>query len=301
MFFKKLKETLAATTKVLAGRLKALVKGRKIDAALWEEVEEILLTSDVGIEATTELLDAARSAHKNGEILTGDDLVPWLRAEITRRLTPDERDLRWNRAGPTVVLIAGVNGCGKTTSIAKLCRHLRDRKKTVMLAACDTFRAAAVEQLTLWSQRLGCDIVTKPSGTDPASVAFAGCEHAVNTGKDIVIVDTAGRLQTSQNLMLELTKIHRVIGKKIAGAPHESLLVLDATTGQNGLSQAKNFSEATQCTGLILAKLDGTAKGGVAVAIRQQMGIPVKYVGVGEGIDDLQVFSPDNFVDALFA
>ena len=168
-----------------------------------------------------------------------------------------------------------------------------------MLGAGDTFRAAAVEQLTLWSQRIGCDIVTKPSGSDPASVAFAACEHAVKEGRDVVIIDTAGRLQTHQNLMEELGKIHRVIGKPIPGAPHEALLVLDATTGQNGLSQAKHFTDAVECTGLVLAKLDGSAKGGVVVAIRQTMGIPVKYVGLGEGVDDLAVFEPDSFVDAM--
>jgi fused signal recognition particle receptor len=171
----------------------------------------------------------------------------------------------------------------------------------VVLAAGDTFRAAAVEQLTLWSGRLGCEIVTKPSGTDPASVAYSGCERTLETGADVCIIDTAGRLQTHTNLMQELEKIHRVIGKKIEGAPHESLLVLDATTGQNGISQARVFSDAIDCTGLILAKLDGTAKGGVVVAIRQTMGIPVKYIGVGEKIDDLEVFDPDGFVDALFA
>lgn len=268
----------------------------------WDELEEALLKADVGLRVTTELLDGLRAQVKSKEITTPDELLDALKAEMKRRLAGLDRELRFEPGeGPNVWLFVGVNGVGKTTTIGKVAAQQGREGRHVLLAAGDTFRAAAVEQLTLWSQRLGCDIVTKPSGTDPASVAFAGCEHALNTGKDIVIVDTAGRLQTSQNLMQELTKIHRVIGKKIAGAPHESLLVLDATTGQNGLSQAKNFSDATQCTGLILAKLDGTAKGGVAVAIRQQMGIPVKYVGVGEGIDDLQVFSPDSFVDALFA
>jgi fused signal recognition particle receptor len=209
--------------------------------------------------------------------------------------------LRLAESGPTVILVAGVNGAGKTTSIAKLANLLQQQGKKVVLAAGDTFRAAAVEQLTKWADRLGCEIVTKPSGSDPASVAFAGCERTVQTGADVCVIDTAGRLQTSKNLMQELEKIHRVVGKKIEGAPHESLLVLDATTGQNGLSQARNFSEAAGCTGIVLAKLDGTAKGGVVVAIRRQMGIPVKYVGVGEKVDDLEVFDPDAFVEALFA
>jgi fused signal recognition particle receptor len=208
--------------------------------------------------------------------------------------------LNLTEAKPTVILVAGVNGVGKTTSIAKLTKLLKDNGQSVLLAAGDTFRAAAVEQLTLWSQRLGCDIVTKPSGSDPASVAFAGADEAVARSVDVLVIDTAGRLHTQANLMQELDKIRRVLDKKIPGAPHECLLVIDATTGQNGLVQAKSFSDVAKCTGIVLTKLDGTAKGGVVVAIRQQMGIPVKYVGVGEGIDDLQVFDPDQFVDALF-
>ena len=200
-----------------------------------------------------------------------------------------------------MILVAGVNGVGKTTSIAKLAKLVTNAGKSVVLAAGDTFRAAAVEQLAMWSERIGCEIVRKESGADPASVAFEGCERAIATGADFLIVDTAGRLQTQKNLMDELGKIRRVMQKVIPDAPHESLLVLDATTGQNGVSQAKNFSEAVECSGIVLAKLDGTAKGGVVVAIRQQMGMPVKYVGVGEQIDDLELFDSDGFVDALFA
>jgi fused signal recognition particle receptor len=209
--------------------------------------------------------------------------------------------IRWAASGPTVILVAGVNGSGKTTSISKLAKLVQNSGKTVVLAAGDTFRAAAVEQLTMWSRRLGCEIVTQPSGSDPASVAHIGCQRVLDTGADCLIIDTAGRLQTQKNLMDELGKIHRVIAKKIPDAPHESLLVLDATTGQNGISQAKNFSDAVGCTGIILAKLDGTAKGGVVVAIRQSMGIPVKYVGVGEQIDDLQIFDSEAFVEALIS
>ena len=194
-----------------------------------------------------------------------------------------------------------MNGVGKTTSIAKLANLILKQNKTVLLAAGDTFRAAAVEQLTMWANRLGCEIVTRPDGTDPASVAYSGCERALETGVDYLIIDTAGRLQTHTNLMEELEKIKRVVGKKIPNAPHESLLVLDATTGQNGISQAEHFSKSIECSGLILAKLDGTARGGVTVAIRQKMGIPVKYVGVGEQIDDLELFNSQGFVDALFA
>lgn len=310
-FFDKLKAGLAKTKQLLQTDIRDLLKaGELLDELKLVEFEKRLLRTDMGVAAADAILAELREKHlgrtvvideiwqtvkdKLKSLLRGDGNSNW---DVENPLSP----LKLPSSKPMVILVAGVNGAGKTTSIAKLAKFLMSTNKSVVLAAGDTFRAAAVEQLTLWSQRLGCDIVTKPSGTDPASVAFAGCEHALNTGKDIVIVDTAGRLQTSQNLMQELTKIHRVIGKKIEGAPHESLLVLDATTGQNGLSQAKNFSDATQCTGLVLAKLDGTAKGGVAVAIRMQMGIPVKYIGVGEGIDDLQVFNPDSYVDALFA
>ncbi len=310
-FFDKLKAGLAKTKQLLQTDIRDLLKaGELLDEPKLVEFEKRLLRTDMGVAAADAILAELRAKHlgrtvviddiwqtvkdKLKALLRGDGSSSW---DVENPLSP----LKLPSNKPMVILVAGVNGAGKTTSIAKLAKFLMSTNKSVVLAAGDTFRAAAVEQLTLWSQRLGCDIVTKPSGTDPASVAFAGCEHALNTGKDIVIVDTAGRLQTSQNLMQELTKIHRVIGKKIEGAPHESLLVLDATTGQNGLSQAKNFSEATLCTGLVLAKLDGTAKGGIAVAIRMQMGIPVKYIGVGEGIDDLQVFNPDSYVDALFA
>jgi fused signal recognition particle receptor len=310
-FFDKLKAGLAKTKQLLQTDVRDLLKsGEILDEPKLAEFEKRLLRTDMGVAAADAILAELRARHlgrtvvleeiwqtvkdKLKSLLQGDGNSNW---NVDDPLSP----LKLSATKPTVILVAGVNGAGKTTSIAKLAKFLMSTGKSVVLAAGDTFRAAAVEQLTLWSQRLGCDIITKPSGTDPASVAYAGCEHALITGKDIVIVDTAGRLQTSQNLMQELSKIHRVIGKKIPGAPHESLLVLDATTGQNGLSQAKNFSEATHCTGLILAKLDGTAKGGVAVAIRQQMGIPVKYVGVGEGIDDLQVFNPESFVNALFA
>ena len=200
-----------------------------------------------------------------------------------------------------MILVAGVNGAGKTTSIAKLANLLQKNGNKVVLAAGDTFRAAAVEQLTMWSERLGCTIVRKESNSDPAAVAWEGVQKAVELGAHYLIMDTAGRLQTQKNLMDELEKIRRVMQKIIPDAPHESLLVLDATTGQNGLSQARSFSQAIGCTGLILSKLDGTARGGVAIAIRQELGFPVKYIGVGEQIDDIELFDPDSFVDALFA
>ena len=215
-------------------------------------------------------------------------------------LAQPSEPIRFAPSGPTVIMVAGVNGCGKTTSIAKLGQMFLADGKKVILGAADTFRAAAVAQLTVWADRLGCEIVTGASGSDPASVAHRTVASAIESGADVCIVDTAGRLQTQQGLMQQLTKIHRVLGKQIPDAPHEVLLVLDATTGQNGISQAKHFTDAVHCTGLVLAKLDGTAKGGVVVAIRKQVGLPVKYVGVGEKAEDLALFEADPFVDALF-
>jgi len=299
-FFGKLRASLSKTTQVLAGRLKAAVKGRRIDDALWDEVEEILLTSDVGPQATTELLDAARRAHKGGEILTGEALVPWLRSAVAARLRPRETDLRWSPQGTTVVLIAGVNGSGKTTSIAKLCRWLRARDKSVTVAACDTFRAAAVEQLGIWAQRLGVEFVRGAPGADPASVAFEAADRAANARTDVLIVDTAGRLHTQKDLMAELSKITRVLGKRIPGAPHETLLVLDGTSGQNGLQQTRSFREHAQVTGIVVSKLDGTAKGGVVLSIRDQLDVPVKFVGTGEQAEDFAPFDADAFAAALF-
>lgn len=308
--FSKLKSALTKTKDVLRTDVRDLFKtGEILDDAKLEEFHRGLITTDMGVEASAEVVESLRTQFggrtvdpdaiwddvKNTlkGILKGDGSTNWDR---NNPVSP----LNMTTSGTTVILVSGVNGVGKTTSIAKLANFLTKSGKKVVLAAGDTFRAAAVEQLTMWSQRIGCDIVKKEQGADPASVAFAGCEQAVATGADVALIDTAGRLQTQQNLMQELEKIHRVIGKRIDGAPHESLLVLDATTGQNGISQAAKFSEAAKCTGIILTKLDGTAKGGVVVAIRKKMGIPVKYIGVGEGIDDLQLFSPDDFVDALF-
>jgi fused signal recognition particle receptor len=262
---------VAASTRIVE-KLRAEHGGRTVNVdAIWKTVRDELI-----------------------ELLKGQDDVRW---DLTNPLSP----LKKAASGPTVILVAGVNGVGKTTSIAKLTNLLMKNGNKVVLAAGDTFRAAAVEQLTMWSQRLGCPIVRKESNSDPAAVAFEGVQKAVEVGADYLIVDTAGRLQTQKNLMDELTKIRRVMQKIIPDAPHESLLVIDATTGQNGLSQAKSFSQAIGCTGLVLAKLDGTARGGVVVAIRQDMGFPVKYIGVGEQVDDIELFDPIGFVDALFS
>jgi fused signal recognition particle receptor len=309
--FDRFKSALQKTKDVLRTDVRDLFKGGVIlDDEKLEEFHRGLIHTDMGVVAAGAIVDELREKF-GGRTVQPQDIWDVVKAKL-KEILRGKGDVRWDlndplsplklaAEGPTVILVCGVNGVGKTTSIAKLAHFLQKTGKKVVLAAGDTFRAAAVEQLTMWAQRLKCEIVTKPSGTDPAAVAFEGCDRAANAGADVVIIDTAGRLQTHQNLMQELGKIHRVIGKRIPGGPHESLLVLDATTGQNGLSQASKFSEAAGCTGIILAKLDGTAKGGVVVAIRQQMGIPVKYVGVGEQIGDLELFSADDFVDALFS
>ncbi len=230
-----------------------------------------------------------------------DELLASVKSKLKGLLAQPSEPIRFAASGPTVIMVAGVNGAGKTTSIAKLAHLFISQDKKVVLGAADTFRAAAVEQLTVWADRLGATIVKGEPGSDPASVAHRAVAAALESGADVCIVDTAGRLQTQQNLMQQLTKIHRVIAKQIPEAPHEVLLVLDATTGQNGISQAKHFTDAVHCTGIVLAKLDGTAKGGVVVAIRSAVGLPVKYIGVGERPEDLALFVPDDFVDALFA
>uniref|UniRef100_UPI0030DC8F82 signal recognition particle-docking protein FtsY n=1 Tax=uncultured Rubinisphaera sp. TaxID=1678686 RepID=UPI0030DC8F82 len=309
--FDRLKKGLQKTSKVLNTDVRDLFRSGEIltDEHL-AQFERRLVESDMGVTASMEIVEELRKKHR-GRTVDLEAIWETVRSKL-KALLKGEEDVQWDvndplsalnlaEEGPTVILVAGVNGVGKTTSIAKLANLFTKSGKKVVLAAGDTFRAAAVEQLRMWSERIGCDIVTKPSGTDPASVAYSGCERALETGADIVIIDTAGRLQTQKNLMQELEKIHRVISKKIPGGPHESLLVLDATTGQNGIVQAEQFSGIINSTGLILAKLDGTAKGGVVVAIRQKMGIPVKYVGVGEQIDDLQLFDPDSFAEALVA
>jgi fused signal recognition particle receptor len=224
-----------------------------------------------------------------------------MKKKLKQIMAQETQGVRFAASGPTVIMVAGVNGSGKTTSIAKLAKLFISHGKQVVLGAGDTFRAAAVEQLTIWAGRLGAEIIKGESGADPASVAHRAVTAAVELAAGVCIIDTAGRLQTQQNLMNELTKIERVIAKKIPDAPHEVLLVLDATAGQNGISQARGFAQAVKCTGIVLAKIDGTAKGGVIVPIRQQFGLPVKYVGVGEKAEDLALFEPDAFVEALFS
>ncbi len=300
--FDKIKQGLKKTTQLLNTDIRDLFKsrGRLVDQAFLDELFEALVKTDMGVESAQEIVDDIGTAFRS-RVVEMADVLARIKAMLKSLLAQPTAPIRFADSGPTVVMVAGVNGSGKTTSIAKLARLVQSEGKRVILGAADTFRAAAVEQLTIWAKRLGVEIVTGPQGADPASVAHRAAARAVESGADLCIVDTAGRLQTQQSLMDELKKIHRVLGKQLPGAPHEVLLVLDATTGQNGISQAKHFTAAVQCTGLILAKLDGTAKGGVVVAIRKTVGLPVKYVGVGEGLDDLTLFDADGFVETLFA
>ncbi len=300
--FDKFKQGLKKTTQLLNTDIRDLFKaeGRLVDPAFLEELFETLVKTDMGVEASQETVDDIGETFR-ARVVQMSEIIGEIKKKLKALLAQPAEPIRFAPAGPTVIMVAGVNGCGKTTTIAKLAGMFQSDGKRVVLGAADTFRAAAVEQLTIWAGRLGAEIVTGPSGSDPAAVAHRAVARAIETDADVCIVDTAGRLQTQQNLMQQLTKIHRVLGKQIADAPHEVILVLDATTGQNGISQATHFTDAVRCTGLVLAKLDGTAKGGVVVAIRKQVGLPVKYVGVGEKAEDIALFEPDPFVDALFA
>ena len=277
---------------------------RKLGESFVDDLEAELYAADFGPATVGELLDGdsgIRQAWKEKKIETAEQVRDYLKDILKELLRKRQNELVVTETRPSVILVAGVNGTGKTTSIAKLAHLLKAQGSTVLLAAADTFRAAAVEQLTIWSERLGVEIVTGKPNADPASVAYQAAEQAVERGVDYLIVDTAGRLHTQRNLMRELEKIRSVLEKKIPGAPHESLLVLDATTGQNALNQARSFMEAVQVSGIILAKLDGTAKGGIVVTINNQLEIPVKFVGVGEKIEDLERFQPEQFVEALLS
>jgi fused signal recognition particle receptor len=297
--YEKIKQGLTRTRSVFAGIASLFRLRGKVDKDFLTELEKRLYLADVGTVATAEIVSKVRQAFLDKEI--SGDVEAFVKQQLKDLVTTEDSSLRYNPAGPTVVMIAGVNGSGKTTSIAKLARRCQQEGKKVVVAACDTFRAAAVEQLTIWSQRIGCEIVKGQQGSDAASVAHDACERAKSKGFDVLIVDTAGRLHTQAHLMRELEKIRRVVSNQIEGAPHEVLLVLDATTGQNALTQAENFKKTVQCTGIILAKLDGTAKGGAIFAIKQKLGLPVKFVGVGEKLDDLEPFDSDSYVEALFA
>ncbi len=295
------RERLSKTRdKISSSLTSVLTLGRNIDENLLDELEETLISDDIGVETTEKLVTQLREAYRNSQIKTTDDIVPFLKEHIKSYWPHRDRQLHLATSGPTVILIAGVNGTGKTTSIAKLAYVLSRNNKKVIVAACDTFRAAAVEQLSIWAERIGVQIVKHKTGGDPAAVAFDACEAAVARDADFLILDTAGRLHTQKDLMRQLTKIRDVVAKRIPDAPNEVLLVLDATTGQNAIIQAKMFTEAIDVTGIFLAKLDGTARGGIVVAIKDQLDMPVKFVGLGEKPEDIAEFDPDEFVEALF-
>ncbi len=300
-FFDRLKEGLTKTRKGFTEKIDQLVSGyTAIDQDLLDDLEAVLITADVGVKTTQTLIADVKTAVKSKEINGPDDLVPFLRRRIADLLAAGEAAPREADAGPTVIVVVGVNGVGKTTTIAKLGKYYRDQGRRVLLAAGDTFRAAASEQLEIWGQRIGAEVIRHQEGSDPAAVAFDAVQAARARGADLLIVDTAGRLHTKSNLMEELKKVHRVIARELPGAPHEVLLVLDATTGQNALSQARIFKEAVEITGLVLTKLDGTAKGGVVVAVKSELGVPVKWIGVGEKMEDLRPFVASDFAAALF-
>jgi fused signal recognition particle receptor len=274
--------------------------GRKVDQTFLDDLEARLIQADVGVGATARLIDRVREVY--ADQTADESLVNFVKDELKGLLEdPSPGMLTISPQKPSVYLIAGVNGSGKTTSIAKLAQRLKDQNRSIVLAACDTFRAAAADQLSIWADRAGCELVRGAPGADPASVAHDACQRALARGIDVLIVDTAGRLHTQSHLMRELEKMKAVIQRQIPGSPHEVLLVLDGTNGQNAIRQAEVFTKSIGCTGIILTKLDGTAKGGVVVAVRQTLKLPIKFIGVGEGLDDLQPFDADTFVESLFA
>ena len=299
--WQRFRQGLKKTRSILRTDIRDLFKaeGRLVDEDLLDELFAILVRTDMGGGPANEIRERI-AAEFHGRIVEMEDVLDQIRDELKKLMQQPEVPIEMAADGPTVIMVVGVNGSGKTTSIAKLAHLFKNEGKKIVLGAADTFRAAAVEQLTIWSERIGVAIVKGDPGSDPASVAHRAVAEAVAEEADICIVDTAGRLQTQVNLMKELEKIHRVMEKQVEGAPHEVLLVLDATAGQNGISQAKGFSEAARCTGIVLAKLDGTAKGGVAIPIRREFDLPVKYVGQGEQPEDLALFNVDEFVGALF-
>ena len=298
-FFDKLKSGLFKTKSAIVGKIDNLFKSfRKVDEDLFDELEELLISADIGVNTTEEILDNLREYVIDNKIKESEDIKDEL-YRMLRELIGEHEPLKLDTT-PSVILIIGVNGVGKTTSIGKISKELKSQGKKVVVAAADTFRAAAAEQLTVWCERAGVDIVKQAPGADPASVVFDAINSAKSKKADVVIVDTAGRLHNKKNLMDELAKIDRVISRELAGCSKETLLVLDATTGQNAVMQAKEFKGASNITGLILTKLDGTAKGGIVLSVKKELGIPVKFIGVGEQIDDMKPFDADDFATALF-
>ena len=299
-FFSKIKDSLSKTRDKFAGKIEEVFTGRKqIDESLYEELEEALIASDVGVTTSFELVDNLRKEVKSRKIHQPEELTSVLQ-ELVAALLGGEEPLNLARQGPTVILMVGVNGVGKTTTIGKLAHKFKQEGKRVILVAGDTFRAAAIDQLEVWGERAGIEVIKQREGADPAAVAFDAVQAAKSRNVDIVLVDTAGRLQNKVNLMEELRKVKRVIERELSGAPHEVLLVLDATTGQNALLQAKLFQEVAGVTGIVLTKLDGTAKGGVVLGIQGEVRIPVKFIGIGEKIEDLRPFDPQTFAVELF-
>ncbi|MBQ8302888.1 MAG: signal recognition particle-docking protein FtsY [Clostridia bacterium] len=298
-FFDKLKQGLFKTKNAIVGKVDALFKKFiKVDEDLFDELEELLISADIGVNTTEEILDELRDTVKE-ERIKEPDAVKRALFDILRRMIGEHEPLNLSTK-PSVILVIGVNGVGKTTSIGKISAELKRQGKKVVVAAADTFRAAAAEQLNVWTERAGVDIIKQAAGADPASVVYDAISAVKSRNADVLIIDTAGRLHNKKNLMDELAKIDRVIGRELPGAAKETLLVLDATTGQNAVYQAKEFKEASKITGLVLTKLDGTAKGGIVISIKKELGIPVKFIGVGEQIDDMKPFDAKEFAGALF-
>ena len=299
-FLDKLKAGLSKTKNAIFGQVKEVLKAFvKVDEELLDELEELLIVSDIGVGATEEIMERLRDDVKSGRLKEKDQVIDALKS-ILEDMIGEGGELALNTT-PSVILVIGVNGAGKTTSIGKISNRLVQRGKKVVVAAADTFRAAAIDQLAVWCERSGAELVRQNEGSDPAAVVFDACAYAKRKQADVLIIDTAGRLHNKKNLMNELAKINRVIERELPDASRENLLVLDATTGQNAILQAKEFSNAASITGLVLNKLDGTAKGGIVVSIKQELGIPVKFIGVGEKIDDMQEFVAAEFVEAFFS
>ena len=297
--FEKLKNGLVNTKNSLAEKIGGLFhRSKKINEEFFDELEETLITADLGGETSMEICDRLRERTKREGLTEASEVLSAMKAIISEMIS-GENELKINTS-PSVITMIGVNGAGKTTAVGKLSANLKAQGKKVLVAAADVFRAAAIEQLNVWTDRAGVDIVKREEGSDPAAVVFDACSKAKAENYDVLIIDTAGRLQNKKNLMDELRKIDRIIGQKLPEADRETLLVLDATTGQNAVSQAKLFNEAAEISGIVLTKLDGTAKGGIIIPIKNELGIPVKLVGVGEKIDDLQYFVPEDYAEALF-
>jgi len=300
--FDRLKKGLARTREKFSAGIKAVLRlGNKLDDKAIEQLTEALIIADVGPRTAERMAADVQHAFRDGRFDNPEEAIRLLEDDIKESLRAWDTSVRWSEDGPTVWLVAGVNGVGKTTSIAKLANLYKQQGKKVLICAGDTYRAAAVEQITIWSERVGVDIVKQQAGGDPAAVAYDAIEAAIARKMDLMIVDTAGRLHTKDKLMRELEKIEKVIQRRLPGAPHEVLLVLDATTGQNAVMQARLFHESIHLTGIFLAKLDGTAKGGIVVGMRDQIDLPVKFIGLGEGAEDIEPFDSDRFVEALFA